>query len=284
MTDNSVLPVSVGTETFANNDIGGIKYPRTKITWGAAGVANDASAANPLPISVISGTVTANIGTAGTLALESGGNLASIAGAFIAQGAALGANKDLMIAGSVTTAAPAYVNGQISPLSLTLAGAVRVDTAATLIAASTPPNSTSNQPSLLVSIRPDSQNVNGQALMTNSSPVVIASNQSSVPSIAGGSQYKSVAVLATDVLLGATGAVGDYLEGLLCIVQTPATSTVQIRDASGGTLMTVLPAGVAGGVGTYYIPLGIKTINVASPGWRVSTGAGVFAIATGIFT
>src|SRR5579859_1005991 len=54
----------------------------------------------------VSGTVTANAGTnlnTSSLALESGGNLATIAGAVIAQGTALGTIKNLMVAGSVTT-------------------------------------------------------------------------------------------------------------------------------------------------------------------------------------
>lgn len=44
MADNSTLPVSVGTEVFANDDIGGVKYPRAKLSLGATGVAVDAEA------------------------------------------------------------------------------------------------------------------------------------------------------------------------------------------------------------------------------------------------
>lgn len=68
------------------------------------------------------GTVTANIGTTNGLALD-----ATVAKLTIAQGAALGANTQALIGGSVTTAAPSYTAGQISPLSLTTAGALRVD-------------------------------------------------------------------------------------------------------------------------------------------------------------
>lgn len=46
MTDNSTLPVSVGTEVFANDDIGSVKYPRVKLTWGADGTANDTDVAS----------------------------------------------------------------------------------------------------------------------------------------------------------------------------------------------------------------------------------------------
>jgi hypothetical protein len=42
MADNSTLPVSVGTEVFANDDIGSVKYPRAKLSLGADGSATDA--------------------------------------------------------------------------------------------------------------------------------------------------------------------------------------------------------------------------------------------------
>jgi len=70
MTDNSIIPVATGNETFANHDIGGIKYPRVRITWGASGATNDAdiAAGKGLPIQgsvSITGTptVVANVGT-----------------------------------------------------------------------------------------------------------------------------------------------------------------------------------------------------------------------------
>lgn len=44
MTDNSSLPVASGNETFANDDIGGVKYPRAKLALGADGSAVDAIA------------------------------------------------------------------------------------------------------------------------------------------------------------------------------------------------------------------------------------------------
>lgn len=70
----------------------------------------------------VSGTVTANIGTTNGLALD-----ATLAKLTIAQGASLGSNTQALMGGSVTTAAPTYTTGQISPLSLTTAGALRID-------------------------------------------------------------------------------------------------------------------------------------------------------------
>jgi hypothetical protein len=53
MADNSSIPVAVGNETFANNDVSGVKYPRIKATWGPAGSApndTDIASGKPFPI------------------------------------------------------------------------------------------------------------------------------------------------------------------------------------------------------------------------------------------
>jgi hypothetical protein len=34
----------------ASDEIGGVHYPRVKLTWGASGIANDANASTPLPV------------------------------------------------------------------------------------------------------------------------------------------------------------------------------------------------------------------------------------------
>lgn len=52
MADNFVANAGAGGDTFAADDIGGVKFPRAKITLGADGVNdNDVSASNPLPVS-----------------------------------------------------------------------------------------------------------------------------------------------------------------------------------------------------------------------------------------
>ena len=51
MADNTVLNTGAGGDTIATDDIGGVKYPRSKITIGADGTNDgDVSSANPLPI------------------------------------------------------------------------------------------------------------------------------------------------------------------------------------------------------------------------------------------
>lgn len=48
MSDNSVIPAT--GETYASDDISGVKYFRSKLTWGVNGASVDASATDPLPV------------------------------------------------------------------------------------------------------------------------------------------------------------------------------------------------------------------------------------------
>jgi hypothetical protein len=70
----------------------------------------------------VTGTVTANIGTTNGLALDT-----SVNGILVSQGSTTSGEKGPLIQGAVTTASPAYTTAQTSPLSLTTAGALRVD-------------------------------------------------------------------------------------------------------------------------------------------------------------
>jgi hypothetical protein len=70
----------------------------------------------------VSGTVTANIGTTNGLALDT-----SVNGILVTQGSTTSGEKGPLIQGAVTTAAPTYTTAQTSPLSLTTAGALRID-------------------------------------------------------------------------------------------------------------------------------------------------------------
>jgi hypothetical protein len=81
----------------------------------------------------IAGTVTANAGTnlnTSALALESGGNLASIKtdadNLNLSQGSTTSGQKGNLNLGAVTTGAPSYTTAQSSPLSLDLGGNLRV--------------------------------------------------------------------------------------------------------------------------------------------------------------
>lgn len=100
--------------------------------------------------------------------------------------------------------------------------------------------------------------------------------------VSGGDEYETVAAGQTDQVLGVIGAAGDYLEQLVVVVSTAATSQVTIKDGSGGSAIVVFPNSPGGGIGTYVVPLGLRATGAG--GWRVSTGAGVSVIASGDFT
>jgi hypothetical protein len=129
-------------------------------------------------------------------------------------------------------------------------------------------------------------NANGQATMANSAPVVLASNQASIPVAATTvdpySQYETVAASATAQVMGATGATGDYLAGVLVFPGTAGCGVVTILDnattigtfVGGGT--TALPSLVP-----FMIPVGLFSVSGA---WKITTGANVTAVGIGKFT
>lgn len=82
----------------------------------------------------VSGTVTANAGTnlnTSALALETGGNLATVAGAVIAQEATTSGVKGVTVFGAVTTSKPTYTTAKSDALSLDVNGLLRVSLADT---------------------------------------------------------------------------------------------------------------------------------------------------------
>ena len=52
MADNFTSNAGSGGDTFAADDVGGVKYLRNKMVWGADGAVNDTSAAAPLPVNL----------------------------------------------------------------------------------------------------------------------------------------------------------------------------------------------------------------------------------------
>jgi hypothetical protein len=93
--------------------------------------------------------------------------------------------------------------------------------------------------------------------------------------------YETVAASQTDQMLGATGAIGDYLAGLLVIPATTSPGAVSIED--GSTNITVFTGGAdsVSNLVPFFIPLGIKSV---SGGWEITTGSSVSVIGVGDFT
>jgi len=137
---NITLNAGTGGATLGTDTVTAVDYQIVKIGFSVAGAAPvQVSASNALPVvqtgalpagaNVIGGVtqsgtwaVTANIGTTGTLALD-----ASVTGLQVAQGSTTSGQKGGLALGAVTTAAPTYTTAQSNPLSLTTAGALRID-------------------------------------------------------------------------------------------------------------------------------------------------------------
>lgn len=110
-------------------------------------------------------------------------------------------------------------------------------------------------------------------------PVVLVERDGS---ISGGREYETVAASATDQPLGATGAVGDDLDGLLIVPATTSPGQVSIKDGGGSAI--IIFTGGASSVSNlvpFFVPLNLRSLAGA---WSVTTGASVAAIGTGNFT
>lgn len=95
--------------------------------------------------------------------------------------------------------------------------------------------------------------------------------------------YETVAASQTDQVMGATGATGDYLAGVLIVPGTTAAGAVSIKDGSGSAI-TIFAGGGTTALSAlipFFVPLGIKSTAGA---WKITTGANVTAIGIGNFT
>lgn len=95
-----------------------------------------------------------------------------------------------------------------------------------------------------------------------------------------GTGYETVAASQTDQMMGATGAVGDYLAGVLIIPATTSPGAVSIEEASTNTVIFTGGSGSVSNLVPFFVPLGIVSTE---GGWEITTGANVSAIAVGSF-
>lgn len=93
--------------------------------------------------------------------------------------------------------------------------------------------------------------------------------------------YETIAASQTDQVMGTVGAAGDSLDGILVVPATTSPGAVSIKDGSGSSI-TVFTGGASSVLSLvpFYVPIGAKSTGGA---WKVTTGANVSAIATGIF-
>lgn len=93
--------------------------------------------------------------------------------------------------------------------------------------------------------------------------------------------YETIAASQTGQALGATGAKGDYLAGILVIPASTSPGNVLVLDST--TSITVFAGGASSvsNLVPFFIPIGAKSLSGA---WSVTTGANVSCIAIGNFT
>lgn len=107
------------------------------------------------------------------------------------------------------------------------------------------------------------------------------SNANGLPVALQGRNYEAVAASSSAQVLGATGAAGDDIDAVLVIPTTLSPGAVALLD--NATSMTIFAGGAnsLSNLAPFYIALGMK--SVSGP-WKLTTGAGLSAIATGRFT
>ncbi len=100
-------------------------------------------------------------------------------------------------------------------------------------------------------------------------------------SINGGAEYETVAASQTAQVLGATGATGDYIAGVLVVPATTSPGNVLLLD--NATSITIFTGGASSvtNLVPFFIPLGMISVSGA---WKLTTGANVSCIGIGNFT
>ena len=94
-------------------------------------------------------------------------------------------------------------------------------------------------------------------------------------------EYETVAASQTAQALGATGAAGDVISGILVIPATTSPGNVLLLD--NATSITVFAGGASSVTSLipFFIPLGIASVSGA---WKITTGSNVSCIGIGNFT
>lgn len=102
------------------------------------------------------------------------------------------------------------------------------------------------------------------------------------PIVTDGDDYETVAASQTAQVMGATGAAGDYLAGVLIVPAAAAAGAVSILD--GATSITIFAGGGTtplADLKPFFVKVGAVSVNGA---WKLTTGANVSAIGLGDFT
>lgn len=110
----------------------------------------------------------------------------------------------------------------------------------------------------------------------------VAKKINSIAVSVGMGHYETVAASQTAQALGATGAVGDYLEKVIIVPATTSPGVVQIKDGSG-TAITIFTGGATSVADLKPFAVNVGALSTAGA-WQITTGAAVSAIGVGDFT
>lgn len=94
-------------------------------------------------------------------------------------------------------------------------------------------------------------------------------------------EYETVAASQTAQVLGATGAAGDVIDGILVIPATTSPGVVTLLDGATSIPLFVGGASSVSNLVPFMIPLGLVSKVGA---WKLTTGADVSCIGIGKFT
>jgi hypothetical protein len=280
---------------------------------GSAVSLGSKTSANSIPVVIasdqgavaVSGTLTANIGTTNGLALDT-----SVNGILLSQGSTTSGEKGPLMLGAVTTGAPTYTTAQSSPLSLTTAGALRVDGSAVTqpVSGTITANAGSGTFTVAGTVTANVGTTNGLALdatlakLNNAQgsttsgetgPLILGAVTTGAPSYttaqsaplslttAGGLRVDGSAVtqpISAASLPLPTGAATSAKQPALGTAGTPSADVITVQGAAAGTPLPVSFNGsdrnVTGSLVNPGDAVAINTQGMATVGWY-TTGSWV---------
>jgi len=251
--DNSTLPVSGGgTEVFANKDIGGVKFPK-QIPYNSSGTELFTSGNAGYTQFPSAQAVTISSGTVTTVTTLTGGGVAS--------GSADSGNP-VKTGGKYNSSPVTLTDGNRGDLQLDVNGYLKTNVT--------------------------NANTNGQATMANSSPVVIASNQTANALWGQGATGAAAPANAVQagVVMGQATTGGKLTAPIMCDNHvfkhiTSATDTVAVQGVTSQTIYVCSWRSRAAGVATWYLENTASTNNNCSSTLTQITGVATEAANTG---
>jgi hypothetical protein len=245
MADNFDYTPGTG-ETGAADDIGGVKFPRIKLIYGADGVnAGDVAANNPLPV-VVSGGTTAITGTVTVTGSTSVINTVTVTGS-------------TAVVGTVTVTGSTAVVGVVTVTGSTaVIGTVTVTGSTALVGTATVVQATAANLNCVVSN--GTIGINNTVTITGSTAVI------NTVTVTG-----STAIIGTVTVTGSTAVIGTVtVTGSTAIVAALPAGTNNIGDvdvlsfASGKTIKRAVISCPTSGNNTIVAAVADKKIKVLS--------------------